>query len=421
MSFQKARNSIFALAGAAFFSQVILAISTPFLTRLYSAESMGMYGIFQSIVMLSAVLLTLRLEFAVPVVGCRVTLVRLLVLARVTIVIGAVFLSLCLLFLIFLGVAPVLSWGWTLIFIPLGGVAFSFHELNRYVVLRERLYKVAARASVLRSLIQIGLQVLGGMCCAVSGALLSAYLIANALAAAVMVRAVSKGSARVGWLKRRYLARIAARELIDQKKFVFFTMPAGMINMASQQIPMLFTAWLYSVEIAGFMAVSQRLIAIPMALVGKAVADVFHSEFSEMVRTKKAGADSLFRGAVKHMAVLAVPMALIPQFVPLSLYSFVLGAGWGGVKETVDIIIFSSAAQLVVSPVAQAMNVLGKQRLLFFWDLARLLLLIGLGSIVMWWGVEYSAFLWAYAAISVGMYSLLLFLMNLEIGRWIRL
>lgn len=412
MNISGAYRSIASIAGAALISQLIVGASAPVLTRLYSADSLGMYGIFQSIVMLVAILTTFRLEFVVPIVATRRQFVRLIFFVKFLSIVVTGILLLSLAIFVLLDLSVVSNWGWLIVMIPMAALVFSWQELHRYTVLRDKKFSVAAVSNMYRSVAQVLMQVAGGFFFALPFTLFISYILANALATYVML---VKG-------KRRLLFSTAnskitslkemTKSALENSKFAKYMLPSGLVNMAGQQMPMIFAGAMFSMEVAGYMSVAQRLIALPMALVGKAVADVFHSEFSHLIREGKGGGRELFDSVVYRMAIFSVPIAIVPQFISSQMYSYLLGEGWSGVKETVDCLAVASAAQLIVSPVAQAMNVIGKQRLLFLWDLLRFFFVLLACTSPYLFGFNYSEFLISYAVVAVSMYVCLLFLMK---------
>ena len=58
--------------------------------------------------------------------------------------------------------------------------------------------------------------------------------------------------------------------------------PAGVLNVAGLYLPILLLAWLYGPVVAGYVGFTQRVLGLPMTLIGQSVAQVYLGELSSV-------------------------------------------------------------------------------------------------------------------------------------------
>lgn len=417
MNFASLYRSIGSIAGAAFAAQLVIGLSAPALTRIYTAADLGGFAAFQSLAMIGAVLFTMRFEFALPNIKNNREIPRFGFL-----VIGTIFLltaasCLTVVFLSFFefsnsGVRRVMY------FVPFAAAAFGIHEFIRFFLIRNNSYRAMALSGMSRSISQVLYQVLFGLLFANLLTLIISYFFSLIVAVVFMLKKIrvsdlidvsllkkERGRANIWALCRKY------------SSYPKYMMPLGLVNMAGQQLPAIFFAVFFSASVAGYFAIAQRLIGLPMSLIGKAIGDVFFGEFARLARTSSEHGAALFMGMLKRLAIIAVPVAVVPFFIPRELYEFILGAQWGMVKQTVDILSVSYAVQILVSPLAQTMIILKRERLLFFWDLTRLVCIAAICASPLAFSFSYETVLLAYSLVVAVLYLILLFIMWVQIKR----
>jgi O-antigen/teichoic acid export membrane protein len=159
--------------------------------------------------------------------------------------------------------------------------------------------------------------------------------------------------------KRR--VRVNAKRYEDFPKY---QLPIVFINTLSQNVPLLMFGFLFSSEIAGFYAVTTRILYAPITLVSGSVREVYYQKASDMY----ANGQNIYTLYVKTTLGL-LKLAVIPFFIILfwgeEIFSSLFDAKWvvSGLMAEISIVWFLFS---FISPaVVVNYNILGIQRVQF--------------------------------------------------------
>jgi len=128
--------------------------------------------------------------------------------------------------------------------------------------------------------------------------------------------------------------------------------------MSTELPPVLFAAF-FSPATAGFYALAHRVISIPLALIGKAVADVFFSDSPEALRNGNLGL--LVSNVQTKLAQIVLPPALFLFVAGPVLFKIVFGENWVLAGQVARWLAPMLYAQFIVSPLSLVMIVLEQQ------------------------------------------------------------
>lgn len=157
--------------------------------------------------------------------------------------------------------------------------------------------------------------------------------------------------------------------------------PAGMsalFNSLGTQMPLLLLASLYGTTSAGLFAMAQRLFSQPLQVLAQGIATASNAEVSHTIRSEDhAAASDLVRTTMRRLALLgAVPTVAVAVTAPW-LAPIVLGENWQEAGGIISILSVSAYAQFCTAPFAQLLNVTGRSRTLLAWDCSRLMAITG--------------------------------------------
>ncbi|MDF2177506.1 lipopolysaccharide biosynthesis protein [Aliiglaciecola sp. CAU 1673] len=364
------RKPLLQVMSGAVLAQLITLAVVPLLTRLYSPEQFGQFGVFMSVSGILSAVFCLRFELAVY--ACRTERQ-----ARATVVLGGLFAFINLVFFscvaMFSGVyAGLLPEGIepALLFVPLASAAIAvFLLLSNYLGWRQQ-FKVVAVAKVVRSAaiaiaqtVMVILPSIGLVLGDVVGRVLSLFMLCSKSGQSVRNRRP---------LRRRFYLSLIRRH----RRFIRISTPAALLNVSVTQAPTVFLAALFSIEAAGFYALAQKVMAAPMVLIGQAVSQVYNAQFSRLWKSHRSACHSMLQRAMLRLFLIGLgPMLLLAMIAPW-LFSWLLGAQWEKVGEFVRILAPMFLAQFVVSPFINLTAIANKQGTLFLWDSLRLILVV---------------------------------------------
>lgn len=380
-------KAVVGLSSATVAGQLLVAAAMPALTRLYSAEAMGVFATFSGLATTVFVAAGLRYEAAIPLAR-RDAQARLLLLLALGF--GAAIALVCV---------PVIAiWGddiaaatdapglaSMLWLVPPFVVLASANRAWQALAVRDRRFVDVARTRMLQAPATLVPQLGGGVLQLGAPALVVGFILGQTAGLLSLMRGTGGPRALVDRRARPWprLVALARRYW----RFPVLDMPAAFSNTLASHLPSLLLAALVSPAAAGLYAVHQRLLLGPAAIVTQAIGQVLLGD----VRVDLAS------GAIRHKAprvaailsAIAVVVAVVGYFVIDPLVAFALGPAF-----TADhvpyarFVLVGVCAQFVFSPLSVLLSATKAQGLY----LAHQLLLLGARGAALWWGASRGAF-----------------------------
>jgi O-antigen/teichoic acid export membrane protein len=149
-------------------------------------------------------------------------------------------------------------------------------------------------------------------------------------------------------------------------------------------------------EVVGSFSLAQRLVALPMALLGSAVGQVFMAEGAELVRERPAELPAFFRRVSRKMLLPALGLLCLGAVCPFA-FPIVFGPPWKTAGLYAAMLSVSCAAQLIVSPTSNISILTQRQGLQFALDALRMVAVV----LAIWLPSRYGA----GAAVAMGCYA----------------
>lgn len=370
-----ARN-VTILAGGTSLGQFIVVLASPIITRLYSPEDLGLLAIFISILSILVVVASLRYELAIPLPDKDEDAANLLVLA-LFIVVGTSILTCVGVWLLgeyisFWTHTPTLKYYlWLLPFSLFG--AGCYQVLNYWAV-RKKAFGLIACTKLNQSLWQVLTQLgFGFLKLGPLGLLAGDVLGRIGGGGTLALLALKQNSEELKQISRQNMVRMASRYF----RFPQISSISALLNSAGMQLPALILAAFYGPQVAGWFALGQRVIGLPMGLVGQAVSQVYLGEASCLARQDPASIDTLFKKTASRLFLIGVlPITILAIGGPY-LFPAIFGANWAEAGVYMRYLSLMFLVQFVVGPLSQTLNILERQDLQLYWDSARLLVVNG--------------------------------------------
>lgn len=367
------RNVSLMLGGAAG-GQMISIMLSPLLTRLYSPHQFGILGTYTAILSIAVVAASLRYEFALPLAQSDDDVINLAAVGGCALVIttalfGTILFSVPEWLVEALWPVPI-NWEYVQSYrglLLLGYVCLGAYFIALYLATRRGDFAAIAKTRLAQGVVgpfsQIGL----GLAGAGAPGLLIGSILGQSTGTAGLFRAVlDRGAVKaVSW---RRMAELARRYI----RFPLISSWAALIEAAGgNQLLYLLISTHYSVRIAGFVFLAERVVARPLAIVGTSVLQVFVGEAGRTIASDPAAFERRFRQVVSHQFALAAVWVATANVAGTVLFPIVFGATWS------DGIIFLRAmsigylAQATVQPVFHTLQLLECQSLAAAWQMGR--------------------------------------------------
>ena len=309
------------LVGGTAGAQLLAVLAAPLLTRLFTPEDFGLLAVFAGMLALFSVVSSLRYELAIPLPQDDIEAANVVTLCMLVVVASALICGVFVALLATpvanaLGVPLLTNYLWLL---PLGVlVAGGYNALNYWAV-RTKQFGTVARTRISQSLGMLAVQVatykLGGL------ALLIGQVAGQGAGTLSLVRAAwaSPAFRQVTW---QGVWQVAVR----YKRFPIFSTWEGLSNSAGVQLPPLLFAALFSPAAAGLYTLANRVLSLPMSLVGNAIGQVFFANAANAHREGKLG--PLVAQLHGKLAHIGLPPALLLMLLGPDLFALIFGETW---------------------------------------------------------------------------------------------
>jgi len=347
-------------------AQAINFLAIPLLSRLYTPVDFADFGVFIALSSIAAVAVTLRYDAVIQ-------------LPKSDGESGAV-LAACIVLafgggLILMALASATPWealvpeeyarlkSWLVIALGAGSVSACLNGLYAMLNRRQR-FEAIASLRVLQAFCISAAAIIFGMWRLESG-LLFAQVLAISVMAALCWREIAKLDVSFG----RHDVIAAVRKHRSAPKFL---LPAALLDVVTQQLPLLLIVALFDANLAGQFSMAWRVMALPTAVVGAAVGQVFYQRFAALWPDAAAGRRLVIRSWT-HLFALGLLPSLVVVLFGTTLFEVVLGPQWSEAGALAGLLSPMLLAMFVSSATSSAYIVLGLERQTLFFSAAFLI------------------------------------------------
>lgn len=202
------------------------------------------------------------------------------------------------------------------------------------------------------------------------------YLLAigEVLARAVILAIFLTPFLRVLWAAVPALSPGRVRHVLRRNwKFVAISAPSSLMNALSTSIMVFLVGARFGVEASGAIWFTQRLLAIPLSLMAKAIGDFYHGRLGAFREAADpAGAKRLFRKLAAVLAVCSLFIFVAALFVPAVLCGFGLADNWSLALSVTPYFVALPMAQMLSAPLSRSILVTNQQEKKLVFDVLSL-------------------------------------------------
>ena len=247
---------------------------------------------------------------------------------------------------------------------PLAMLFTGLHQIIEQWIIRKKKFRLSAKVAIAQSLI-INFSKTGfGFIYPIATPLIILSTITSLLYATLLalgLKLEKENSQPLEQKNRPSLYALAKK----YKDFPIFRAPEVTLNAASQGLPVLMLAAFFGPAAAGFYTLGRTVLAMPSALLGKSIGDVFYPRLAEAAH-KKEDITHLVIKATKALALVGiVPFGLVIAFGPW-LFSLAFGPEWHTAGEYARWLSVWCFFGFINTPAVKALPVLNAQFFLLF-------------------------------------------------------
>gem|GEM_PF-503629 len=354
-------KNVSTLALGTIISQLLLFLSSPILTRLFSATDFGILALFNSIAVVAAILTTGRYEFAVGLPESDKKASKVVGL----IVFLSFFVSVFYLFVIIVlknWAGPQMAHNKFLnlpiaYLVPVLTFAIAIYTALQYWNQRFKAYKIVSTANAALVILGVILNIVFGVLGYKKFGLVYSLVLAELLA----IIPVAYLFYRAGFFHiskpKEYLS--IAKEY---KNFPKYMLISDLSLTTSQQIvPIIFTI-IFNSATVGFYSLANRMLKVPSVVLTSSIGNVFRNDAIDIIRST-GSCRSLYLSTLRKLIFLAIPIySLLAIFSP-QLFVLIFGKNWVESGYFARIICFSTIFDFLAYPLSVLFYVVHRQKM----------------------------------------------------------
>ncbi len=353
-------------------AQLFPILTAPLLTRLYSPEDFGVFGLFYSIVTVLSVIAMLRYE-SIVIVGKNheEALYGLVTCILLAIGISCLVLGICWTY-----AYPIAHFFkldrlqyYLILMAPCLLAMALYYPLGDWFIRNERFLQQGKIKIVLfcsLSLIQLAFGFLG------LGAvgLILGYVFAYSLVDIILLTLLWK---KDNELLKKYRLSNGWQIMKTHKRFFYINLPSGIINNLAVRIPNFFIAPYFGEAALGFFSLGERIINVSLAFVSSAITDVYRQEASKEFR-ETGTCKKTYRSTLKILLYTGVPLLLLFVFFSPLVFSFVFGIKWLEAGQYIQVLAFWIIIRYVAAPLSYTFIITNRQEIDIIWQTGLLII-----------------------------------------------
>ena len=351
--------------------QLAALVSAPIISRQYSPDDVGVFSVLSAVAFAVAVVAALRFELAVTLPrddSEAAALVRLGICS--TLATGFIGATLAVVFgddvAEAAGQRRLGAW---LPAAPILAAIIGIFSVYNQLALRRRDFGAVGGRNALNGIVTAATQVLAGVLGYRSGGLVVGFGAGQTAGIAALVTRSSKA----GKGDKITLSEMRSA-VVRYRRFPLVSVPAGLLNVAGLQFPIIAISMMYGSSVAGWLGMTQRVLALPMSLLGMAVSQVFLAELSRSIRTGEGAPKTIFGSASRRLFVLGTLAIVVTLLAGPALFTRFLGAQWEVSGQYAQALSLALGPQLCASPLSQTMIAYERQWMQLLWDIGRLII-----------------------------------------------
>lgn len=335
-------KGVLVIAGGTAAAQTIGVLVSPFLTRLYSPDAMGLWGMFISFVGVSSVLGGMRYDVAIVAANddqeaLIITKSSLYVAAGFSVIAGIVFE-------IFRR-SRVLGYGafppWVSLLVMIATIITTWIVILRYWAIRQGKYSAIGKFTMTQAFARAAFQIL------------TAFITIYGLALGEVAGRL--GGLFVIWrtLPRSPRVSFSLETLLKYKTYPLIQLPSSFLDTVALMAPVPVFSAVYGIAVGGGLALAQRVVGLPLSLVGASVADVFYGKAAQISRENPQYLIRFLLSTVLRLGIMAVILGILMWLIAPAVVTYVFGPHWKQAGRMMAALAPWLVAMLTVSPVTR--------------------------------------------------------------------
>jgi O-antigen/teichoic acid export membrane protein len=394
---------------------VIPLFVTPILSRIYTPEDYGEWGIFSSVYLIVNYLLFLSYDNAIIKTNDIKNIPNLCVLCAL-VALGVIFIIFLLFFLgqafniLFFIKYP--RFDMLIVMLSVG----ILQNLTIALANRFMCYGVMSISNIVNGISQASFRLLFGIILIVSSGIIIGAVVANFIASLVLIIGLRKILSTLDWRNVSFSG--IKKMAILYKKFPLYDAPSNLLNFSSAQLAIIILAFFYSRSDIGCYSMVWQFVLLPISFVGSAISKVYYRKVSEV-----SGNSQELTNVTLQVCKITILICMFPALFLVCggdvLLVYVLGPQWHTAGTMSLCMAISSIPIILTEALLPIYKTLNFQNIRFHYD--ALLFVLSLGGLTL--GCIFTQNLYIsiilytclYSIVRFGMFKNILKLTNIEL------
>jgi len=356
-------------------AQAFSVVVYVFLSRIYSDEDFGVFGLYMNILNITIIFATGMYEVAILLPRKDREAVNLLGLSGLISFGTGILLLFPVIFMRdriggWLGSEDIVAWLW---FIPLSTLLVGLFQSLRNYSNREKRYRLIAGANITQSLVNSLVKLGLGLMVAGAAGLVFGAVTGQILGAGVFLAAhVRFNPGKFRWFSLGEMKRLAR----EYRLFPRYNMLQGLINNVSGALPVFIFSAAFSTAVAGLYTFGYMVIYRPVNLVANSFHQVMYQRFTEKQHRNEPLLPEIRLFLRQTVLWLLLPFVVMAIFAP-GVFSIVFGEEWLEAGRYTQIMLPWFFTVSFIMPLTFIPNLYRRQQTAMLLDGVRLLLRAG--------------------------------------------
>lgn len=396
--FKEKLNTILKLTGGNAFSQVIVIIGMPLLTRLYDPKQFGILAIINSIIMVLGVIGTGRYDQIMYNLRDRCEYIRCYS--------NGFYIALCISFLVLMGSAFFVSvCNIDVSYLFLGPLIFSFSIYQLYVSLVSISgdYHQIINGNIIRSISLV----------------LSQYFLSSfgavGLATGLLVSQVLPLLFIICFYHSKNDCKLISRPNYSDLKLAAFSSAQSLANSISSQLPVAFIPMFFGMTALGYYSLAIRLTQLPITFFSNAIRPFILGELSKYKDDLQSTARVVTLGSTVLLGFGILGIILINLFAT-DFFRFYAGAAWvesGEIASALSFWLLIAFANIIA---VSHLTVSAKFSVLFWYDFLLLNSRVAVVFFCHFFSVSFMSSIYFYSLIGM-IFNLFIIIYSIYLGK----
>ncbi|OZM56636.1 hypothetical protein CIB95_10450 [Lottiidibacillus patelloidae] len=369
------KNVLLLISGSGI-AQLLVLLSSPFLTRLYTPEELGLLGIYMSFLAILATISSLQYENAITLPrddfeGANIVALTFFLLTIISFLFGVS------IFLYNEEISIILKnkeLSAYLYLLPLSLFGIGAYRILSTYALRRKKYLIVSKTKINQSIGMVFTQIGGALLIKGPLPLFIGDFVGRIGGSGKLLTTTLKED----WQTFKQVHYKAMKQLAFRYyKFPLLSTAAKFIKQLSVELPIILITIFYGASVGGWFLIIQRILGTPLFLIGSSIGSVFLAEASSLIHKQPNKVNDLFFKTIKNLVLIIFPILFIVSILSPWLVPIVFGSAWANAGAHLPILSVMYFFQFITIPVGSTVVIREKHALQFIREIIRVILICG--------------------------------------------